>query len=340
MLSAIPNEVNFLDCTLRDGGYYTNWHFPPELVSDYIATINTLPVRMVELGLAGKPESHGYFASVTSSKAEQVAAGLVVDACVMIDAKDVLASELPIPLAVIRLTEGLMPGHVTTIRVATHYSNLAACRNIFAEFSHRGFGVFVNLMQIDAATDAEVETCLKEVRRIDTIDVLYIADSFGSMKPTRVQELISRFAGRIEPDIGFHGHDNRGYALVNSVAAATAGATWIDCTMGGMGRGAGNTASEQLLPLLSRLETSKERALLEHVLRHFDPLRKQYGWGSSPAYQFAGSNFIHPSYVQKLRDGGALSDSAIIRRLSDLRGDERRSFANEKLSALIAQDIA
>ncbi|MDK1494385.1 hypothetical protein QN219_31025 [Sinorhizobium sp. 7-81] len=341
MLSTIPDEINFLDCTLRDGGYYTGWDFAPEMVSDYIATINTLPVRMVELGLAGKPESHGYFANVTSSKAEQVAAGLLAKACVMIDAKDVLASELPIPLAVIRLTDRLVPGgHITTVRVAAHYSNLAACRNICAELSHRGFRVFLNLMQIDAADAAEVEMCLKELKQIETIDVLYIADSFGSMKPTRVQEIIGRFADRIEPDIGFHGHDNRGYALVNSVAAAMAGATWIDCTMGGMGRGAGNTASEQILPLLARLETSQERVLLEHVLRHFDPLRKQYRWGSSAAYQFAGSNFIHPSYVQKLREGGALSDAAIIRRLSSLRADERMSFATEKLSALMAQDIA
>ncbi|MER9690283.1 hypothetical protein [Mesorhizobium sp. M0139] len=340
MLNTIPDEVNLLDCTLRDGGYYTGWDFAADLVSDYVATINTLPVRMVELGLAGKPESHGYFASVTSSKAEQVAADLIGEACVMIDAKDVLASELPVPLAVIRLTEGLAPRQITTVRVAAHYSYLAACRDICAELSHRGFRVFLNLMQIDAANAAEVEMCLKEIKQINTIDVLYIADSFGSMKPTRVQEFVGRFADQIEPDIGFHGHDNRGYALVNSVAAAMAGATWIDCTMGGMGRGAGNAASEQLLPILTRLKTSKERALLEHVLRHFDPLRKRYGWGSSAAYQFAGSNFIHPSYVQKLREAGVLSDAAIIRRLSNLRADERMSFADEKLATLMAKDDA
>ncbi|MER9020699.1 hypothetical protein [Mesorhizobium sp. M0898] len=340
MLNTIPDEVNFLDCTLRDGGYYTGWDFAPELVSDYVATINTLPVGMVELGLAGKPESHGYFASVTSTKAEQVAAGLLARTCVMIDAKDALASELPIPLAVARLIEGLVPGHITTVRVAANYLSLAACRNIFAELSHRGFRVFLNLMQIDAANVAEVEMCLKEVEQIDTIDVLYIADSFGSMTPARVHEIIGQFADRIEPDIGFHGHDNRGCAVANSMAAAIAGATWIDCTMGGMGRGAGNTATEQLLPILTRLETSNERALLEHVVRHFDPLQKRYGWGSSAAYQFAASNFIHPSYVQKLREGGALCDASIIRRLSELRADERLSFADESFRRLRAHDTA
>ncbi|MGX5804401.1 hypothetical protein ACWGS9_24585 [Bradyrhizobium sp. Arg314] len=340
MLGTIPDELNFLDCTLRDGGYYTGWEFSPGLVWDYVATINALPVRMVELGLAGKPESSGYFASVTTSKAEEIAADLLVQACVMIDAKDALASELSLPIAVARLTEGLRPGRITTIRVAAHYSKVAACHDICAELAHRGFRVFLNLMQIDAADDAAVEVCLKELQQLDSFDVLYIADSFGSMKPSRVQELIGRFAGRLASEIGFHGHDNRGYALINSVAAAMAGATWIDCTMGGMGRGAGNTASEQLLPVLGRVDSAAEQALLEHVLSHFDPLRKRYGWGSSAAYQFAGSNFIHPSYVQKLREEGTFSDAAIIDRLSKLRADERVSFADESLSQLMAQKIA
>ncbi|RWI89825.1 hypothetical protein [Mesorhizobium sp.] len=332
MLGTIPDGVNFLDCTLRDGGYYTGWDFAPGLVSDYVATINVLPVRMVELGLAGKPESRGYFASMTSSKAEEIAADLLAEACVMIDAKDVHASELPRALAVGHLTEGLFPGRITTIRVAAHHSKLAACRDICAELSQRGFRIVLNLMQIDAADAAEVETCLKESERIDSVDVFYLADSFGSMKPSRVQELIGRFAGRLGSEIGFHGHDNCGYALINSVAAALAGATWIDCTMGGMGRGAGNTASEQLLPMLGDLDIHVEQALLEHVRRHFDPLRRRYGWGSSAAYQFAGSNLIHPSYVQKLREEGALSDAAIVDLLSNLDADERASFADENLS--------
>ncbi|MEI9426028.1 hypothetical protein O7A70_33710, partial [Mesorhizobium sp. Cs1299R1N1] len=259
---------------------------------------------------------------------------------VMIDAKDVYAGELPIRLAVDHLIEGLLPGCITTVRVAAHYSKLDACRDICAELSQRGFRVFLNLMQIDAANAAEFETCLKEAKQFDTIDVLYIADSFGSMKPSRVHEIIGRFADRLESDVGFHGHDNRGYALINSVAAAMAGARWIDCTMGGMGRGAGNTASEQLLPILGRLDASAERALLEHVLHHFGPLRKRYGWGSSAAYQFAGSNFIHPSYVQKLREEGALSEAAIIDLLSNLSADQRLSFADDKISELMAQTIA
>ncbi|MEI9426030.1 hypothetical protein O7A70_33720, partial [Mesorhizobium sp. Cs1299R1N1] len=259
---------------------------------------------------------------------------------VMIDAKDVYAGELPIRLAVDHLIEGLLPGCITTVRVAAHYSKLDACRYICAELSQRGFRVFLNLMQIDSANAAELETCLKEAKQFDTIDVLYIADSFGSMKPSRVHEIIGRFADRLESDVGFHGHDNRGYALINSVAAATAGARWIDCTMGGMGRGAGNTASEQLLPILGHLDTPVEKVLLDHVRRHFDPLRKQYGWGSSTAYQFAGSNFIHPSYVQKLREEGALSEAAIIDLLSNLSADQRLSFADDKISELMAQTIA
>ncbi|WP_041746960.1 beta/alpha barrel domain-containing protein [Paraburkholderia phenoliruptrix] len=336
------NEVSttkILDCTLRDGGYYTGWEFSAEMVSDYVGIINTLPVRMVELGFAGKPDASGYFASLTNSKAQQAIDGLVAEACVMIDAKDVFGSAMPIADAVSSVTDGLEPGEITTVRLAAHYKTTGACKDICAELSRKGFRVFLNLMQIDAATPAEFEACIREVQQITTIDVLYIADSFGSMTPKRVREFVARFKDQSAPEVGFHGHDNRGWALANSMIAASAGATWIDCTMGGMGRGAGNAASERIIPILAELEASKEQPLLNHVIRHFDPLRERYRWGCSAAYQFAGSNLIHPSYVQALRESGELSEAGIIACLSDLGRDERMSFSDEKLRTMKAQLI-
>src|ERR1700712_5379193 len=44
-----------LDCTLRDGGYYTNWDFDKELVNTYIQSLNHLPVDYIELGYRSKP---------------------------------------------------------------------------------------------------------------------------------------------------------------------------------------------------------------------------------------------------------------------------------------------
>ena len=42
--------MKILDCTLRDGGYYTNWDFSPELVKEYLVTVDTLPIEYIEIG--------------------------------------------------------------------------------------------------------------------------------------------------------------------------------------------------------------------------------------------------------------------------------------------------
>ena len=40
-----------LDCTLRDGGYYTNWDFSPEVIDAYIQAMNQLPLIIWKLAI-------------------------------------------------------------------------------------------------------------------------------------------------------------------------------------------------------------------------------------------------------------------------------------------------
>src|SRR6056300_1550931 len=44
--------MNFkiLDCTLRDGGFHTNWDFENNLVDAYIKSINKLNIDELEIG--------------------------------------------------------------------------------------------------------------------------------------------------------------------------------------------------------------------------------------------------------------------------------------------------
>ena len=43
-------KLKHLDCTLRDGGYYTNWNFSSDLVEIYLNTVSKLPIKFIELG--------------------------------------------------------------------------------------------------------------------------------------------------------------------------------------------------------------------------------------------------------------------------------------------------
>ena len=43
-------EINIIDCTLRDGGYYNNWDFSNEIVNDYLESMSRVGVKNIELG--------------------------------------------------------------------------------------------------------------------------------------------------------------------------------------------------------------------------------------------------------------------------------------------------
>ena len=60
--------MKILDCTLRDGGYYTNWNFTSTLVNQYLKTISQLPISIVELGyLSDMKDLNGPFYHLNKS---------------------------------------------------------------------------------------------------------------------------------------------------------------------------------------------------------------------------------------------------------------------------------
>ena len=49
------NKIKLLDCTLRDGGYYTDWNFDDTLVEVYAEAMESLPIDYVEVGYRSIP---------------------------------------------------------------------------------------------------------------------------------------------------------------------------------------------------------------------------------------------------------------------------------------------
>ena len=63
-----------------------------------------------------------------------------------------------------------------------------------------------------------------------------LADTTGHAQPDRIWDLFDQ-CRRLWPDVRFggHTHDTRGRGLVNALAAAQAGAAWLDATLAGLG---------------------------------------------------------------------------------------------------------
>ena len=46
----MKNNIEILDCTFRDGGYYNNWNFNNNIIQDYIDDLNKLNIKFIEIG--------------------------------------------------------------------------------------------------------------------------------------------------------------------------------------------------------------------------------------------------------------------------------------------------
>ena len=85
--------MKILDCTLRDGGYYTNWDFDDNLVNDYLKLIKFLPINAIEIGYRGNTDKKSYYGEfyfLTKSKLKKIKSiiGKSKKISIMIDTKD------------------------------------------------------------------------------------------------------------------------------------------------------------------------------------------------------------------------------------------------------------
>ena len=82
---------------------------------------------------------------------------------------------------------------------------------------------------------------------------IILADTTGYALPDEYGALCAAVRSWIPDDVGLatHCHDDLGFALANSITGIEAGATEVQCTLGGIGERAGNTALEELAAVLA-----------------------------------------------------------------------------------------
>lgn len=334
-------RLTVLDCTLRDGGYYTNWNFDTPLVEEYLAACPGLGIDVVELGYVrftkGGFGPYGQLPEgLTPNLREALPADHELRFAVMVDAADLVGLHQAEVGGLLR--EKLAPGSlpVDLVRVAVRYDKAAGAVDAVRSLREAGYGVCLNLMQIDLATAGELSACLDAVVAMGPLEAVYIADSLGSLRPERTVELVELFRAGQGAPVGIHAHDNQGFALHNTVVAAQNGALWLDGTAYGMGRGAGNTRIEQLLAVLGE-GADRLQPLMELIVRHFHPLMDTYRWGPSGLYAIAGMRDIHPTYVQRIEEDASLGTEDKLKAVGFLAEASSAGFSAALLDEALAQ---
>lgn len=330
-------KINFLDCTFRDGGYYNAWDFERDLVDRYLQAMAAAGVDIVELGFRfiDTVGFRGACAYTTDEYIRQLTVPGRLKVAVMVNASDLVnATSLDEALNLL-FPNTKADSPVSLVRIACHAHEVEAVLPATTWLIERGFAVGLNIMQIADRSQQEVMALSAEVARFP-VDVLYFADSMGSMDPDQVIEIIRWIREAWTGPVGIHTHDNMGLGLQNTLCALDNGASWADSTVTGMGRGPGNTRTEELaIELDERRDTGANLIpLLALVRNDFAPMKKRYGWGTNPYYFLAGKYGIHPTYVQKMLSDSRYDDEDLIAVLQHLRTEGGKKYsAGQLLSA-------
>lgn len=307
-------KTQILDCTLRDGGYYTDWDFSNETVDEYIRTTNQLPVDYLEVGYRNNPSKNylGRFGYCPVSVLRKLKAQSTKKIVVMLNEKSTQIKDLESLLLPIQ-------GLADMVRLAIDPKNFNRSVSLAKSVKDMGFEVGFNTMYM-SKWNTEYSGFLSNLGQINDIaDLFCMVDSYGGITPEEVRSITAEVRKNTSCAIGFHGHNNLQMGLINTLTAIECGVDFVDATALGMGRGAGNLPMELLLTYLKNEGLDVDFNILGEYVSAFQPLLEKYRWGTNLPYMIAGANRIPQKEVMDWVSNRAYSFNSIVRALDNQR---------------------
>lgn len=281
-------EIKVMDCTIRDGGLMNNWEFPREMVHDVFHKLAAAGVDYVELGYRVDkkmfpPEKHGAWRFCDEEDVREVATACDTKISVMCDVgRTDYDAFLPRNESIIN-----------TFRVATYVKDVDKAIHLINHIKGLGYEVTCNIMAVSTELEINLDEALEQLADCP-VDVVYLVDSFGYFYSEQIHYLAAKYREKLRgKELGIHCHNNQQLAFANTVEGIVKGINWVDGSIYGMGRAAGNCPTECLLSFLKNPKFRLE-PVLELIEKYFIPLKEQKRWGYEIPYLIAGSLNKHP----------------------------------------------
>lgn len=300
LISYVPN-LKVMDCTLRDGGLVNDFYFTDEFVSALYQANQKAGVDYMEFGYKASkkifsPDRFGKWKFCDEESIRAIVgendSDLKISVMADVGRCDYKTDIIPKADSVI-----------DTIRVATYVNAIPTAIDMIQDAKHKGYEVTANIMAVSKVNGEDLKNSLELLGQSD-VDVIYLVDSFGSFYPEQIRRLTDQYmevAEKYGKKVGIHSHNNQQLAFANTLEAMNKGqgATYLDATVSGLGRGAGNCHLEGLLSFL-RNPKYKTIPILKFVENYIIPLREQgLIWGYDIPYLLTGQLNAHPSFAIK-----------------------------------------
>ena len=304
-LLSVRQDIRVVDATIRDGGLCNNFRFDDKFIKDLYQANVKAGVDYMEFGYKASKEifnedDFGKWKFCNDSDIRKIVGdnktGLKI--AVMADVgrtdfhKDIIPKkDSPIDL----------------IRIATYINTIPAAVEMIEDCAKKGYETTINIMAVSKANTDDIKTAL-DILGQSPVNAFYIVDSYGALYPEQSRKLANlycEYADKYGKSVGIHAHNNQQLAFANTIEAMTQGVSYLDATVDGMGRGAGNCALELLLGFLKNPKY-KVAPILKIIEEHTEKLKAEgVKWGYDIPYMLTGQLNTHPrpaiSYVKEDR---------------------------------------
>lgn len=292
-------SIKVLDCTIRDGGLVNRHKFDHEFVRRSYEGSSKAGVDYFEIGYINSanlfsPSEFGPWKFCSQEDIRRVTDGVENGAkiSVMADVGRVEMDHVP-------------PAEKSAydmVRVASYVKGVDKAIALANQFHDMGYETCINLMALSRDQGPELDEAFDQVERESKAVAVYLVDSFGSLYQEDIDNLVERARKYIKKELGFHGHNNQQLAFSNTIQAIIKGVNYLDASVYGMGRAAGNCTLELLLGFLKNPKFDI-RPVLDLIAKDYIPLRQSHEWGYIIPHMIVGQLNLHPQEAIDVRKG-------------------------------------
>lgn len=304
-LLSVRQDIRVVDATIRDGGLCNNFRFDDKFIKDLYQANVKAGVDYMEFGYKASKEifnedDFGKWKFCNDSDIRKIVG----------DNKTGLKIAVMADVGRTDFQQDIIPkkdSPIDLIRIATYINTIPAAVEMIENCAKKGYETTINIMAVSKANTDDIKTAL-DILGQSPVNAFYIVDSYGALYPEQSRKLANlycEYADKYGKSVGIHAHNNQQLAFANTIEAMTQGVSYLDATVDGMGRGAGNCALELLLGFLKNPKY-KVAPILKIIEEHTEKLKAEgVKWGYDIPYMLTGQLNTHPrpaiSYVKEDR---------------------------------------
>lgn len=293
-LLSVRQDIRVVDATIRDGGLCNEFRFDDKFVKDLYAANVKAGVDYMEFGYKASREifdekDFGKWKFCKDEDIRKIVGDNKTNLKIAVMA-DVGRTDFKTDI----ISKKDSP--IDLIRVATYINTIPAAIEMIEDAAKKGYETTINIMAVSKARTEDIKAALEALGKTP-VNAFYIVDSYGSIYPEearRLADMYGKIAEKYKKSVGIHAHNNQQLAFANTIEAMTYGASYLDATVDGMGRGAGNCALELLLGFLKNPKY-KVDPIVKIIEEHTSKFREQgVKWGYDIPYMLTGQYNTHP----------------------------------------------